>query len=272
MNLYKNYSYTNGRNLWRLIPAGKNLLVIEERDNTSKEVFYSCIEMSSGKLLFSDFQTEDKIWSGIEEIYRGFIYFHKYAKPDMPIHTGITAYDIHNKKVAWVNNEYTFSFVVDDKLYCYKTVFEGKKYFELDHSTGELLRELGEDPNIISAILASKKDEGMLEGYQFPETYTEGTIKELDAVLNSVKVQNVISGRIDFIQLGNTALLSFHTVNDDGSLANRFICVDLSLKKNILEVILNGKITSYMPDSFFICNDLIFLLIEKEKLLVYLMN
>lgn len=272
MNLYKNFHYTKGRNLWRLIPAGKNLLVIEERDITTREVFYSCIEMSTGKSLFSDFQTEDKLWSGVEDIYRGFIYFHKYAKPDMPMHSGITAFDINKREVVWKNEDYVFAFIVEDKLYCYQSVFEGKKYFELDYATGELLREIGEDQLLINKILATKKDEGMLEGYMFPDTYIEGRDSNLDEVIASIKENFVIAGSIDLLKTGSIAMISYHTVNDDGSLTNRFNCIEIGSKKIILEEVLNKKITSFMPDSFFICNDLIFLLVEKEELLVYLIN
>ena len=94
MELYRNYLYTKGRNLWRLLPAGRDKLLIEERDRSTKEAFFSCIEMSTGKFIVEDFQPAEKIWCGIETIYDHFIFFHRYAKPDMPAHSGIIAYDL----------------------------------------------------------------------------------------------------------------------------------------------------------------------------------
>lgn len=272
MKMFKNFIYTKGRGLFRLLPAGQGLLLIEERDNASREAFYSCIEMNTGKFIFSDYQTVEKTWSGVEEIYKGIIFFHRYAKPDMPMHTGVSAFDIYKSETLWENNDYIFSFITDDKVYCYQNLFEGRKYFELDYLTGELLRELGDDANLINSLYAAKKDEGMLEGYHFPETYTEGIDNLADVIIKEIKQKNVITGRIDYLKIDDALLISYHTVNDDGSLTNRFNSIDISSKKTILEVILNEKITAFMPDSFFTVNDLLFLLIEKEKLLVYLLN
>ena len=86
MKLKRKYTFTNNRQIWRIVPAGEGKLVIEERDPMTKEVFFSCIEMNTGKILLDSLQFDEKFWIGIEDIYKDVILFHKYHQPDMPWH------------------------------------------------------------------------------------------------------------------------------------------------------------------------------------------
>jgi len=269
MKLLLNYLYTKGRDLWRLLPAGTDKLLIEERDRSTKEAFFSCIEMSTGKFIFEDYQPAEKIWCGIETIYNHIIFFHRYAKPEMPAHSGIIAYDFNKGEVKWQNDEYAFLLIRDDKLYCYKSKFEGRIYFELDYLTGEVLRELGEDYTLVNALYESISEDPLLKGYLFPETYIEGKNLLIDKRISALKTNKVIAGKTDIIISDDVIYLSFHTVNDNGSLTNRFYCIEIKKKKIILEEILNQEINAFIPDSFFKVNSLLFLLVDKKKLRVY---
>lgn len=272
MKPYRNYLYTKGRDLWRLLPAGFNKLLIEERDRTSREAFYTCIELSSGKVLFENFQPGEKIWSGVEEIYKEIIYFHRYAKPDMPNHIGIIAYDINKGIILWQNDDFIFSFAANDKVYCFNTSFEGRKYYEIDYLTGEVIKDLGEDYELINSLSKKKKDDQLLNNYSFPETHIEGNDLVIDELVAIAKKERVSAGKTDILKKDDLILTSFHTVNDNGSLTNHFICIDIFNKMIILEIVLNKELKAYIPDSFFMVNDLLLLLLDKEKLLVYLIT
>ena len=98
-----------------MLPTSTGKLIIEERDIENKEVFFNCIDISTGERIFSDFQLDEKFWVGIEAIDEDVIYFHKFMKPDMPGHQGIIAFDINSESILWENSEYSFLFVVDKK-------------------------------------------------------------------------------------------------------------------------------------------------------------
>jgi len=82
----------------------------------------------------------------------------------------------------------------------------------------------------------------------------------------------VITGKVDYLIVNDLLLTSYHRVLNDGKLQNCFKALDIHSKKVIFEEILNKEITNFIPDSFFLINDLIFLLKEKEKLFVFLNN
>ncbi len=145
MKIKKLYKHNNGKQIWRILPTVSNKLVIEERDIESKEVFFSCLDIQSGKNIFKDYQHDEKHWIGIESIYNDIIFFHAYGKPDMPAHKSIIAFDIHTQSVLWQNDNYVFSFVYNDKVYCYQQRFESRVFFALDYITGDVVEELGND-------------------------------------------------------------------------------------------------------------------------------
>ena len=270
MNLYRNYTYSNNRQIWRIIPAGKDKLIIEERDPSTREVYFSCIDMNSGSIILENLQFEEKFWVGVEEVYKDVIFFHNYQKPDMPGHADIIAYDLNKKEVIWRSDEYLFSVVYDNIIYGFRNFFEGQKYYQLDYYTGELISELGDEFDQIGHLRELREKE-VYKGYRFPEVYNS-PVKEIDSIISDLRTEVLISGKIDYFVNGNLLLLSYHTIADDGKLQNNFRALDIDTKKIIFEEILNKEIMNYIPDSFFLINDLVFLLKEKETLFVFLIN
>ena len=67
MVIKHNYSFSNNRQIWRLIPTETGKIVIEERDTENKEVFFNCLDISSGEKIFSEFQLEEKFWGVVIE-------------------------------------------------------------------------------------------------------------------------------------------------------------------------------------------------------------
>jgi hypothetical protein len=94
MKLKKNYRFDNKRQIWRIIPTKEGKLIIEERELENKQAYFHCLSLDSGKNILSNFQLDDKFWVGIEAVQDDIIYFHKFAKPDMPKHRGIFAFNL----------------------------------------------------------------------------------------------------------------------------------------------------------------------------------
>lgn len=270
MNLYRNYIYSNKRQIWRIIPGGTDKLVIEERDPVTREVFFCCIEMNTGKVIMDNLQFDEKFWVGVEDVYKDVIFFHKYQKPDMPGHADIIAWDINKKEELWRSDEYLFSLVYENKLYCFKNFFEGKKYYLLDYYTGNLISELENDFMQIAHLKELRETE-LYKGYQFPDVYST-PVNQIDSIIQELRTKELVSGKIDYFVKGNLLLISYHTVSDGGKLQNNFRALDINTKLVIFKEILNKEIINYIPDSFFLINDLVFLLKEKDTLFVFLIN
>jgi len=271
MKINKKYLYSSKNQIWRLLPTDTNKLIIEERQPETKQVYFSCIHSDTGKKIFKGIQLEEKFWIGIETIYKEVIYFHKFAKPDMPQHKGVIAFDLNKQKVLWQTDAQNFLFVSDDKLYCYQQNFETRNYIVLNYLTGQISEGSGvshEEINELRKISSTTVD---FLGYHFPQTfYPQNQADERTKhTLSNLRNESVISGNIEFISLNNLLLFNFHMVAEAGFLRNVFKAVDLSTGKYILEEVLMSKSSAYVPDSFFVKDDLLFLLIEKTMLGAY---
>lgn len=271
MKLKKKYRFDNKRQIWRIIPTNSCKLIIEERESEQKQVYFHCIELTSGKKILQDFQLDDKFWVGIETVKDDFIYFHKFAKPDMPKHKGIFAFDIKTKKIFWENSNLTFQFMFRDKMYAYVEEFGGKKFFALNLQNGTVEDELGDNPLLINELRDQSIADNNPAGYLFPEVFSSDSLIENNTfdLISSLKNDFMISGKIEYLLKNGLLMMSFHTVNEKGKLNNIFKAVDLSGRKYILEEVLNKDTSLFYTDSFFVKDDFLFLLFGKTRLEVY---
>lgn len=271
MKIKKKFSFTNNRIIWRIVPSGERLL-IEERDEKSRQVYFNCLEIESGNSIIRDFQLEEKFWVGIEAFEDDKIYFHKYTRPDMPGHIGITAYSLITKEVLWSRDDIVFQFLYESMIAVYVQKFEQREYYVLDAQTGKNIQDTGvdiQDINILREKSLAKQSE-IFKNYQFPQSYrAENPTAETKELIDKLKENVIISGPIDFIQHQGYLLLAFHTVKDEGKLDNNFRLIDIDSRKIIFEDVVNAGITSYIPDVFFIKDNFLFLIKNKTELTVY---
>jgi hypothetical protein len=271
MKLKKKYHLDNKLQIWRIIPTKAGKLIIEEREHEKKQAYFHCLALDSGKKILSDFQFDDKFWVGIEAVQDDTIFFHKFAKPDMPKHRGIFAFDLAKKEFIWQNPDLIFLFLLKEKLYAYKEKFEGRNYYSINTTSGEIIEEIGEDYKKINQLRSESTLENGNGSYLFPEAFEadSGTDNSLNKFIRSLRSKFVISGNIEYILKNSLLLLSFHEVNKSGTLNNLFKAVDLSTGKHILEEVINKETGLFLTDSFFVNDDLLFLLFGKTRLEVY---
>ena len=268
-NIKRDYSFTNGRQIWRLLLTDLNKIIIEDRDKISKEVFFNCLDINSGKVIFKNFQLEDKFWVGIETVYKDIIYFHKFLKPDMPVHTGIIAYDINSSKILWKTDEYNFLFIKDEKVYAFKNKFEGRDFLTFNYKNGNKLESLGADSTKVNFIREKELIKNNFNDYLFPEPVNLSENSLSTDIIKELKIEKVITGVINFITLNNLLMINFHEVLSNGNLRNTFRIIEIGSKKVILEEVLDKETKLLIPESFFIKNNQVFLIKEKVKLIVY---
>lgn len=271
MKLKKNYRIDNKRQIWRIIPTDNGKLIIEEREPEKKQVYFHCLALDSGKKILNNFQLDDKFWVGIEAVQDDIIFFHKFAKPDMPKHRGIFAFDIMKKEFIWQNSELIFLFILDEKLFAYKEKFEGRRYYSINTSNGEIIEEIGEDYERINNLRSKSTLAESNGGYLFPEEFEFNleVDNRANEFIKSLRNDFVLCGKVEYILKDQLLLISFHETNSKGSLNNLFKAVDLSKGKYILEEVINKETSLFLTDSFFVKDDLLFLLFGKTRLEVY---
>ena len=271
MNLKKLYKHDDGKQIWRILPTSNNKVVIEERDVKTKEVFFSCLEISSGNKLLNEFQFDEKNWIGIESVYNDMIFFHTYGKPDMPAHKSIIAFNILSKSIIWQNDNYVFSFIYDDKVYCYQQRYESRIFFSLDYLTGNVADEFGTDAAKLQQSKEKAEKNFVKHNYLFPEYFkrNDDVNEEYQKYLQNVLTNNIIKGEVNYLKIENLLMFNYHEVSKTNTLNNIFTAVDLRKNKILLSETLDKNLVNLMPESFFVKDNFLFLIVDKTKLFVY---
>ncbi len=258
--------------IWRLLISESDILIIENRDKEKKEVSYSAFDLSSKKYLWKDFQPEEKFWIGIEKIQNDVIYFHKFAKPDMPAHRGIIALDIKDKKVLWKREDVIFTFIYENKLYAIKDDFYGDNILILNAKTGEEIERIKSSDVDTEAIGRQAMASEDFSDYKFPEIYYNNSFSEERAAraFKAIKEKkNVdIVGNFEYTMVNNLILTSFH-VNNGEKMENIFCIFDEGKNKIIFEKTLNEQIELFAADTFFVYKDLLILLKQQREIIIY---
>ena len=188
----------------------------------------------------------------------------------MPGHSSIIAFDIQSQKILWQNEDLVFLFIHEKNVYGYKQRFEDRNFYKINIFNGEVVEELGNDSSLINSVREKSQTENQFyQNYHFPQPFNaEENSSEAYELINKFKVENVITGSIECIELNNIFLFNCHLVKADGKLQNVFYAVDIELKKIIFKEVLDQSTSVFIPDSFFVKDNLIFLLLDKIKLLV----
>ncbi|MBM4175067.1 MAG: DUF4905 domain-containing protein [Ignavibacteria bacterium] len=273
MIIKKLFSYFKGRQIWRIQISEMDSLIIEERDIINKKVFFSCIDKITGKTNWADkkFLDED-FWIGIEAIYRDTLFLHLFEKPDMPKHKQIIAVDLNTAKVKWINKDLTFDSISNNKVLAYIQKFEGRDFFLIDYSTGDVIESLGSDSSSAEMFRQSVGDE-LGNNFLFPSFLTdEGKYTKLNQSVLKVIGDTKYFGKIEFIEYENLFLFNYYEKNHEASLTNWLCIFDLQSQTVLLKEILNSSSPAPVPDSFFIHGDLVYFVKDKKELVAYLLQ
>ena len=145
----------------------------------------------------------------------------------------------------------------------------GEKYFALDLYTGKIETPEGVPTDeVLEKSLLAQKD---YSNYLFPEIFEAENEKfdKLHSLLFKEIGEKNVSGKIEFVEVNNTLLANYHYVNSKDKVTNKFFAVEKQKEKVIFNEVLNKSTEAYVPDSFFVHKNLLFLLKEKKEVMEF---
>ncbi|GMU86925.1 MAG: hypothetical protein AMXMBFR48_21660 [Ignavibacteriales bacterium] len=253
--LRKVYKRDAGRIIWRILFNNHDLMLIEERDTQKKEVFFTVADMNNFKQVIEDIQQGEVFWTGVECFFEEYILFHGFAKPDMPFHKGIRLYSVKEKKVLWQHDDLVFAFLDRDTVWTYKPGFEKKEYIRVAIASGQAVSSDEPEPGDI----ASRKAE-------FREMTTRG-ITAPDPEPNEPG-----GGELIYAEIAETDEYLFRSgyKEQEGGMFNQYLqMIRKSDGKNLEEMVINEDTPLIIPDSWFLRNNMLYVIKDKRTLSVY---
>ena len=269
MKLKKNFSFKDKNQIWRLLISNSDKIIIETRDTDNKEAFFHSFDLTRGKKIFKNLQLDEKFWIGIETIHEDIIFFHLFAKPNMPEHKKIIAYHILDKRIIWINEEFTFLTLYENILYAFKKKFEGQDVYALNYKTGEIIDELGSDIGKLNEVLNSARTAEDFSNYKYPQKIDLSNNSLIGELINNETYDKDISENSEFILFHDLLFFNYYTKSQHNLLDNQFVVYNIEKKKKVFSETINSGLNSSSPDSFFCYKNYLLLLKNKIEIISY---
>lgn len=264
----KHFDYKSNKQLWRILISDSDKLVLENRNQETKEVFFQCFDLQSSSSVFIDLQLPEKNWIGIETIYKDIIYFHHYPQRDLPGHKEIIAFDLASQKILWHNKDLSFLFADDDKIYAFLQGFEDRFFFSFDYLTGEQIEEFGNNYYLINSLRQKAEEKKKWDNYIYPEVERKNN-STFHQLINNYTNKFSLIGDIELALFNDYLFFSFHTKENNQFMNNRFVAINTITGECLKNEIVNYEVKSFLTDSFFIYKKFLFLLKSKNEIEVF---
>jgi hypothetical protein len=127
--------------IWRMeIDAKNDLLLVELRNNEDRSVYFTSVDLRSGKVYFKDLTTPERWLTGIECAWDGVLLIHYYQSETGPAHKGLLAVNAFTGETLWNNFTYAFDHLTGKGPVVYDTRIQPRKLFLIDIKTGTATR------------------------------------------------------------------------------------------------------------------------------------
>jgi len=266
------WEFSPGVLIWRIFISSQNTIVVETRNQEAKTASFFCVDARTGKSLWKEIEFDEPWWIGIETVYDKWIIMHRFARPDMPEHRGIYTVELATGKLLWRNDELTYWFVHDQKLYAYKYIFEKRFGYEIDINTGTVLNEYADNLDVFHELrrkVLQKEPEGM-QGTIFSELYIQRQIdSEVASIIQQITGGNALEGGIEYLCQSNILLVSYYRKGNSSvsaTLENIFTVYDIERReKRFNEIIVKG-VEVPSPDTFFVKDEFVYFIKNRNTL------
>jgi len=266
------WTYTADGMLWRLFCARGGRLVGECRDQEKKTATFFCLDERTGLPLWKNLTLDEAWWVGIEAVIGETLILHTYAKPDMPQHRGIRAFDVATGTLRWRNDESTFWFSLDDRLFAYRDLFEKRVGYECDLSSGAVLRTFEDTMDELGALRANASGNQDLDGVVLPEPFNrESSSAELQLLCDKALRGAVPAGTIDVVQSKDVVAFSYYLSarqerNEKPAFENHLCVFRSPGGVRLFSGVISENLAFPVPDTFFIRGSRLLFLKNQQSL------
>jgi hypothetical protein len=257
------WQFSQKGNIFRLHFADDDILTGETRDPETKRVYFFSLDVKTGKVFLKNFVFENEdFWVGSENAGGRFIFLHRFAQPEMPMHKGIIALDAKSGEKIWENEELEYIFHNADGVYAVRQLFESTEISLLDFNTGRLIRKFSNEENSGVYELREKSTYEYFDAeFRYPETVPHYIIEK------ELKDKNIF-GSAETIIFADKIIFNYH-IKHEKFLDNIFCIYDLDSGEKLFEDILNKDASYQVPDSFFIKGRYLFCLKGKNQIIAF---
>ena len=262
----------DGFKIWKIFPTRYDKVLCELRNLEGKNVKFVCLSTENGKKVWEDLNIDEPWWVQISDSDEDLFFLCEFRRPDFPVQGKIYAVDSNSGKILWENEEHTFLFALDGKVYTAKNFIEKRIFFELDSKTGEVIREHGENVDFINELKEFKSESMNFIETSLPfDEYHPGYDKIVEDIKPFIEDADPRFPP-EVLTKGNFAIVNYHILNKSKlpleieKFSNILKIINIEQKSLIYEDILYRDLSYFLPDVFFCKGDLVFYVKNQTEL------
>jgi hypothetical protein len=261
------WRFEPGGIIWRVVPAGVELLLGEARATPTKEVSFFCTDLSSGTPLWDRREFGFGWWTGIEAVVDGVALIHGFASPDMPQHRGLVAVDLRSGREIWSRPDARFLGTSGGLLVVDSGAGELALRLDLDLRTGYIRRSR---PSAGAPTRAELDDPMEQNAAQFPRPMNDpdGVDAAVAALVGDHCPSSDLAAPPEVLEAGGMIVFSYHEVLGAGARTSRNVLkvLDAHRRKVLFEEVLDAEVGSPAPESFFLLDARVIYVRERRVL------
>jgi len=256
--------------IWQIRADEKNnCLALETREaDTLQNAFY-VLDAQTGRFILPAFNPVG--WGGgLEDIYAGFLYLHRSTNKKYGRHEGIIAIESKTGTILWERPNLSFYGLTPDYLVGKESQQETADMVTLDFKTGIFMTEPLSSSETLVALhnFQSTRQQATRGAHHYPENNMY--FPDLSLFLQEkTGIQAVLA--IDYLETSTYFVIGYYVAQPNGKydyqLAVYSLNGDLLLTEN-----LKSDSTGIGIDNFFILNQTLVLIKDRNLLLGYVLN
>jgi hypothetical protein len=262
------WEFTVSALIWRVFFAPQGKIIGESRSQDTKTATFFCIDAKNGRPLWRDLRFDEPWWIGIETVHQNWLILHGFSRPDMPEHKGIRVVDINSGNIRWRNDDLTFWFIKNDKLYAYKYLFDKRIGYGFDIQTGTIVDEYIDDLDILHAMrkeYPARVDDPNTT-VAFPYVYDEAQANQsLRLCMDTLTHGKTLESWIEYFVRQEILIVSYYR-KEQNEMQNIIVIYNMNRRSTIYESVLNNNLPAPSPDTFFIKDEYLYFIKNKNTL------
>jgi hypothetical protein len=265
------WSFSCGGTLWRLLLGDRGSIVGECRDQERKETTFFCLRGNTGSLSWRHSSPQEPWWVGLEAVCGNRVLIHGFETPDLPGHKRLVALDLDSGAEVWRNDEVTYWFSYQSRVYTHQTMFENRVAQVLDLETGKLL-ETHDEIEDLTAVRELARQEDPHASIDFPELLEPAAAAAKFRPLIEREIRNhQLAGPIEALVREPFLLMNYYRLSKGSTpqeplLENQFLIFDSGTGKKVYSDVLARDAHAAVPDAFFVKDSFVYFIKDQKNL------
>lgn len=256
--LVLNFSKTFEGVIWNIMDMpGKELLILEIRDERSRTVTFSAFQYQKQYFLWQDLALEEPWWISLSGSSGGMLLFQIYDDMQNPEHKTLLAVHAETRQVSWKRKDFSVQNIQEGRIQGIQRGSEPRQ-LSLDPLTGAVLEHKAEIELVPDKISAPARPFQYMDGNAYFETIK----KFLQQTRNLTPVMGA-----EYLETEELILVSYYILEGTG-LAN-YLLVMHENGELLLTEKLGGQLKGLGVETFFILSGYLFFVRNKHEFLSY---